>query len=66
MLNDVVVEVIGVMPEGFRMPTDFTQDATEPTQLWRPLRLGGCAERESVLCCGAGLITDIPFTSPRL
>jgi predicted permease len=39
MLNDVPVEVIGVMPEGFRLPTDFTQDATEPTALWRPFRL---------------------------
>src|SRR5262245_15633538 len=39
MLNDVAVEVIGVMPEGFRLPTDFTADATEPTALWRPLRL---------------------------
>src|SRR5688500_9732119 len=40
MLNDVRVEVIGVMPEGFRLPTDFTADAAEPTDLWRPLRLG--------------------------
>lgn len=40
MLNDVPVEVIGVMPEGFRLPTDFTADAAEPTALWRPLRLG--------------------------
>jgi predicted permease len=40
MLNDVPVEVIGVMPEGFRLPTDFTADDAEPTQLWRPLRLG--------------------------
>ena len=40
MLNDVAVEVIGVMPQGFRLPTDFTADATEPTKLWRPLRLG--------------------------
>jgi predicted permease len=39
MLNDVPTEVIGVMPEGFRLPTDFTQDATEPTALWRPFRL---------------------------
>jgi predicted permease len=38
MLNDIPVEVIGVMPEGFRLPSDFTQDASEPTQLWRPLR----------------------------
>ena len=36
MINDVAVEVIGVMPEGFRLPTDFTDDAAEPTQLWRP------------------------------
>ncbi len=40
MLNDVPAEVIGVMPEGFRLPTDFTADAAEPTQLWRPLRVG--------------------------
>lgn len=40
MLNDVPVEVIGVMPPGFRLPTDFTQDATEPTALWRPLWVG--------------------------
>jgi predicted permease len=40
MLNDVPVEVIGVMPEGFRLPSDFTQDAIEPSQLWRPLRVG--------------------------
>ena len=40
MLNDIAVEVIGVMPEGFRLPTDFTADAAEPTALWRPLRVG--------------------------
>ena len=39
MINDVPVEVIGVMPEGFRLPTDFTSDAAEPTQLWRPLQI---------------------------
>lgn len=39
-LNDVPTEVIGVMPDGFRLPTDFTQDAAEPTQVWRPFRLG--------------------------
>ena len=39
MLNDVAVEVIGVMPKGFRLPTDFTADAAEPTELWRPFRL---------------------------
>ncbi len=39
MLNDIPVEVVGVMPEGFRLPSDFTQDAAEPTELWRPLRI---------------------------
>jgi len=38
MINDVPVEVIGVMPEGFRLPTDFTAEAAEPTQLWRPIQ----------------------------
>ena len=40
MINDVPVEVIGVMPEGFRLPTDFNDDAAEPTQLWRPIAVG--------------------------
>ena len=39
MLNNVPVEVIGVMPNGFRLPTDFTIEAGEPTQLWRPLQV---------------------------
>jgi putative ABC transport system permease protein len=36
LINDVPVQVIGVMPEGFRLPTDFNDEAAEPTQLWRP------------------------------
>jgi putative ABC transport system permease protein len=39
MLNDVPVEVVGVMPQGFRLPTDFNVDAAEPTQLWRPVQI---------------------------
>lgn len=39
MINDVPVELVGVMPDGFRLPTDFTDDAAEPTQLWRPLQM---------------------------
>ena len=31
-------EVVGVMPEGFRLPTDFTEDAAEPTELWRAIQ----------------------------
>ena len=38
MINDVAVEVIGVMPQGFRLPTDFNDEAAEPTQLWRPIQ----------------------------
>jgi predicted permease len=39
LLDDVSVEIIGVMPAGFRLPTDFTVDAAEPTQLWRPFQM---------------------------
>lgn len=40
MLNDVRVEIVGVMPDRFRLPTDFTADAAEPTALWRPVPIG--------------------------
>lgn len=39
LLNDVPAEVVGVMPQGFRLPTDFTAEAAEPTQLWRPFQM---------------------------
>lgn len=29
-------EVIGVMPRGFRLPTDFTDDAADPTRVYVP------------------------------
>ena len=32
-------EVIGVMPKDFRLPTDFSEDFEEPTELWIPLVL---------------------------
>jgi putative ABC transport system permease protein len=38
LLDDVPFEVVGVMPDGFRLPTDFTEDAAEPTELWRAIR----------------------------
>lgn len=38
MLNDEPVEIVGVMPDGFRLPTDFTEDAAEPTELWRAVQ----------------------------
>jgi len=34
----VPVEIVGVMPAGFRLPTDFTEDAAEPTELWRAIQ----------------------------
>src|SRR5580765_1470511 len=39
LLNDRPVEVVGVMPDGFRLPTDFTDDAAEPSELWRPQQI---------------------------
>lgn len=35
--NGVGVRIVGVMPQGFRLPTDFGEDAAEPTQAWVPL-----------------------------
>lgn len=47
-IDDVPVEVVGVMPAGFRLPTDFTEDAADPTALWRPLQIDPAhAERSS-------------------
>src|SRR6188472_1826842 len=37
MINDVPVQVVGVMPEGFRLPTDFNDEAAQPTEMWRPM-----------------------------
>jgi hypothetical protein len=35
-LDGVPHQVIGVMPPGFALPTDFTEDAAEPTQVYVP------------------------------
>jgi predicted permease len=35
-LDGVPHEIVGVMPPGFALPTDFTEDAAEPTQLYVP------------------------------
>src|SRR5262245_29700343 len=40
-------KVVGVMPRGFRLPTDYGEDAAEPTELWVPLFLDPAAERGS-------------------
>jgi predicted permease len=31
--------IVGIMPPGFQLPTDFGEDAAEPSQLWVPLYL---------------------------
>ena len=38
-VNGITREVVGVMPPGFQLPTDYVEDAEEPTRLWLPLRL---------------------------
>jgi putative ABC transport system permease protein len=36
-LNDRSATVLGVMPSHFQLPTDFSEEAAEPTLLWAPL-----------------------------
>jgi predicted permease len=38
-LDGVARRVVGVMPRGFALPTDYTADAAEPSQAWIPLQL---------------------------
>jgi putative ABC transport system permease protein len=38
-INGRALAIAGVMPNGFRLPTDFNEDAAEPTDLWIPYRL---------------------------
>jgi putative ABC transport system permease protein len=38
-INGITRQIVGVMPPGFQLPTDYVIDAEEPTQLWLPLRL---------------------------
>jgi putative ABC transport system permease protein len=39
LLNGKATPVVGVMPDRFKLPTDFVQDAEEPTVLWTPYQL---------------------------
>ena len=39
VLDGVARQVVGVMPRGFQLPTDFGEDAAEPTEVWVPLLL---------------------------
>jgi putative ABC transport system permease protein len=36
-LDGVTRTIVGIMPAGFQLPTDFGEDAAEPTELWVPL-----------------------------
>jgi len=38
-LDGMARTIIGIMPAAFQLPTDFGEDAAEPTQLWVPLYL---------------------------
>ena len=38
-VNGIAREIVGIMPKGFQLPTDFVVDAEEPTRIWSPLRL---------------------------
>jgi putative ABC transport system permease protein len=38
-IDGVARRIVGVMPRGFALPTDFTVSASEPSQLWIPLQL---------------------------
>ena len=36
-IDGVTRAIVGIMPAGFQLPTDFGEDAAEPSQLWVPL-----------------------------
>jgi putative ABC transport system permease protein len=38
-VDGVAREIVGVMPASFQLPTDYVQDAEEPTRVWLPLKL---------------------------
>jgi putative ABC transport system permease protein len=38
-IDGVARSIVGIMPRGFALPTDFTTNSTEPSQAWMPLRM---------------------------
>jgi putative ABC transport system permease protein len=38
-LDGISRRVVGIMPKGFALPTDFTVDSAEPGQAWIPLQI---------------------------
>jgi predicted permease len=58
-LDGSPAEVLGVMPPGFRLPTDFGEDAAEPTDVWLPLSITPAnAERGSHGLYAAARLAD--------
>jgi predicted permease len=47
LVDGVGRQVVGVIPAGFRLPTDYGEDAAEPTELWLPLFLDPQEDRGS-------------------
>ncbi len=39
LVDGQAAEVVGVMPPGFKLPTDYGEDAAEPTELWMPFAI---------------------------
>jgi putative ABC transport system permease protein len=63
-LDGVPQQIVGVMPRGFQLPTDFSQDAASPTELWLPLGLDPSAlERGSHTFEAAGVLA--PGATPE-
>ncbi|MEP6767283.1 MAG: ABC transporter permease [Acidobacteriota bacterium] len=42
-LDGIPRRIVGVMPRGFALPTDFTADVAAPTSLWIPLQVDTAA-----------------------
>jgi putative ABC transport system permease protein len=47
--NGMAVRVVGVMPDGFKLPTDYGESAAEPTEAWLPFYIApaDAANRDS-------------------
>ena len=58
-LDGVARTIVGIMPAGFQLPTDFGEDAAEPTQLWVPLFVDPAStDRGSHGWYGAAVLAD--------
>jgi putative ABC transport system permease protein len=55
-LDGVQLTVIGIMPPRFQLPTDFGEDAAEPSALWTPLALDPEEDRGSHGYYGAAVL----------